>query len=185
MEFSARNESSHGTSPCPVETKSHPATWIAPGKMRTEHPGTTRLGAQPGVFAVDVVDAVGEVDDEPDRIDVLPHHVAGVPVEPERRTVTDSLERAHRAPVVVGDLARMHLMRETNAFVVEDVEDRIPPVGEVLVTRVHDRSGNRRELGDIGPDLRPGEADHGVHAELARHLCGELQLFGGALAYIS
>src|SRR5665647_3337186 len=83
----------------------------------------------------------------------------------------------------VADLAWMNLRSATNAFVVEDVEDRIPPVGEVLVTGIHDRSGNRRELGDIGPDLRPGEADHGVHAELARHLCGELQLFGSTLAY--
>ena len=40
---------------------------------------------------------------------------------------------------------------------------------------------HRRELGDVRPDLRPGEADHGVHAELAGDLARELHLLGGAL----
>ena len=117
--------SSHGTSPWPVETKSQPRRGSPHGRCE-DRPPLRPLPSASGVLAVDVVDPVGEVADEPDRIEVLPHHVARVPVEPERLAVADRLERAPRRPVVVGDLGRMHLVREPHAALVEHVEDRIP-----------------------------------------------------------
>src|SRR5690606_20140461 len=55
-----------------------------------------------GVLAVDVEDLVLEVEQEGDRVEVLPHEVARVPVDPERLAVTDRLEGALGGPVVVG-----------------------------------------------------------------------------------
>ena len=68
-------------------------------------------------------------------------------------------------PVVVGDLAGVDLVREADADLVEDVEDRVPAVGEVLVARLDHRGGHRREHRHRVPDRRAGEADHRVDAE--------------------
>src|SRR3954462_12082943 len=54
------------------------------------------------VLAVDVVDPVGEVEDEPDRVEVLPHEVRRVPVEAEGRAVAQRVEGLAGGPVVVG-----------------------------------------------------------------------------------
>jgi hypothetical protein len=72
---------------------------------------------------------------------------------------------------------------EPHALGVEHVEDRVPPVGKILVAGVDHVGRYRREECDIRPDLRPGEADDGVHAHLARDLRSELQLLGRALAH--
>ena len=101
-----------------------------------------------------------------DRVEVLPHHVRRVPVEPERRRGGRSPPACARGPVVVGDLARVHLVGEPHAHLVVDVEDRVPAVGEVLVAGLDGGRGHRREHRDVLPDGRAGEADDDVHAEL-------------------
>jgi hypothetical protein len=53
----------------------------------------------------------------------------------------------------------VHLVGEAHADLVEDVEDRVPPVGEVLVAASTIDCGDRREHRDGLPDARPGEAD--------------------------
>src|SRR5690625_2337522 len=50
-----------------------------------------------GVLAVDVEDLVLEVEQEGDRVQVLPHEVAGVPVQAEGLAVPDGLQRAVRS----------------------------------------------------------------------------------------
>ena len=120
---------------------------------------------------------------KPDRVEVLPHHVARVPVEAERRAVPDRLERADGRPVVVRDLRRVHLVGEAHAHLVEDVEDRVPAVGEVLVAGVDELLRDRREHRDVLPDRRAGEADDRVDAEACGEPCGVLHLLGGALAH--
>ncbi len=135
------------------------------------------------VLAVHVVDPVLEVPEEADRVEVLPHHVARVPVEAERLAVPDRLEGAHGRPVVVRDLARVHLVGEPHADLVEHVEDRVPAVGEVLVAGVDHLLRRRREHRDVLPDRRAGEADDGLHAELRGEARGVLHLLGGALTH--
>ena len=109
------------------------AAGVVPRQVRRQPPVAAVADPHPDVLAVDVVDPVLEVPDEGRRVEVLPDHVRRVPVEPERRAVADRLQRPHRGPVVVGDLARVHLVREADAHLVVDVEDRVPAVGEVLV----------------------------------------------------
>src|SRR5699024_3658780 len=133
------------------------------------------------VLAVHVVDPVGEVGDEGDRIDLLPHEVRGIPVQPERLPVTDRLEGALRGPVVVGDLGGVDLVGEAHPALVEHVEDRVPALGEVLVALVDDRLGHRREHRHVLPDLRSGEADDGADAELPGEPGGVLHVLGGPL----
>src|SRR5215207_10853144 len=62
----------------------------------------------------------------------------------------------------------MNLMGEANADLVEDVEDRGPPVSEVLVTVVDHRRRGRRKHRDHFPDLAAREANDSLHAELRR-----------------
>ena len=152
------------------------AAQVGPGQVRGEPAAAAVAGADLRVLAVDVVDPVGELEDEVDRVEVLPDEVRRVPVEPERRPVPDRLQRAPGGPVVVRDLAGVHLVREPHADLVEDVEDRVPPVGEVLVAALDHRRRHRREHGHGVPDRRAGEADDGLHAELGRGPRGVLHL---------
>src|SRR5699024_12253804 len=109
--------------------------WIARGRVGAQAGGATG-DADADVLAVDVVDANGEVGDEGERIDLLPHEVGGVPVPPEGGPVVHGLQGAPGGPVVVGDLRGMDLMGETHAALVEHVQDRVPAVGEVLIAVV-------------------------------------------------
>src|SRR3712207_5251260 len=96
---------------------------VGPGQVRT-HPAVAPVAhLLLRVLAVDVVDPVLEVPDERDRVEVLPHEVARVPVQPEGLPVPDRLHRADRRPVVVGDLGRVDLVGEAHADLVEDVEE--------------------------------------------------------------
>src|SRR3954454_8840481 len=90
---------------------------------RDEVPAAARVsprqvGAQPAVapvelldrlLAVDVVDPRPVVPQEGQWVEVLPHEVAGVEVEPEGLAVADRLHRPVGGPVVVGDLAGVDL----------------------------------------------------------------------------
>jgi len=94
--------------------------------------------------------------------------MARVEVQSERRPVPHRLERPLRGPEVVGDLARVHLVREPHALGVEHVKYGVPPRREVLVTARDHRLWHRREHRDRVPDRRPGEPDHRPHAERRR-----------------
>jgi hypothetical protein len=119
-------------------------------------------------LAVHVVNPVGVRGEESKRVEVLPYEVARVKVQPERRAVIHRSQGLRRGPEVVGDLARVHLVREPDALRVEHVQDRVPAVGKVGVARRDHGVGHRREHGDRMPDGRAGEPDHGRHAESSR-----------------
>src|SRR6185312_11410140 len=78
------------------------AARIAPGQVRAE-PAVAPVEVPGRVLAVHVVDAVLEVVEEADRVEVLPHEVARIEVETERRPKADRVEGAGGGPVVVGD----------------------------------------------------------------------------------
>ncbi len=158
------------------------AAGVGPGQVGA-HPAVAAVAdLLLGVLAVHVVDPVAEVPEEPDRVQVLPHEVAGVPVEPEGLPVPDGLQRRDGGPVVVGDLRGVHLVGEPDAGGVELVEDRVPPVGEVGVAGGDHRLGHRWEHRDGLPDGGPGEPHDGPHAEGLRGVGGGLHLLGGPAA---
>ncbi|MCU1541367.1 MAG: hypothetical protein JWM01_2314 [Arthrobacter sp.] len=72
-------------------------------------------------------------------------------------------------------------MGEADAALVEDVQDRVPAVGEVLVAGVDHCLRHGREHRDVLPDGGAGEPDDGVHAEGLGEPCGVLHFLGGPL----
>ena len=130
-----------------------------------------------------MVDPVLEVPQESDRVEVLPHEVTGVEVQSESRPVADGLQRPLRGPVVVGDLAGVHLVREAHSFLIEHVQDRIPSVREVLVAALDHLGRDRREHGHCVPDRRSGEADNGGDSHLGGSSGGVLHLFCSTLPH--
>ena len=85
------------------------------------------------VLDVDVEDPGRELVDERRRLQELMLEMAGVEVDPEARPVADRRERLARRHEVVGDLGRVDLEREAHALGLEDVDDRPPALGELLV----------------------------------------------------
>jgi hypothetical protein len=77
----------------------------------------------------------------------------------------------------------MDLEREAHALGVEDVDDRPPALGEVLVAALDLRPVVRRERVEHVPHRRPGEARDDLHAELRRGRGGVLHPLGGAGAH--
>src|SRR6476619_2930398 len=77
----------------------------------------------------------------------------------------------------------MDLVSETDAYLVEDIDDRVPAVGEICVPLLDDLVINRREHRHVVPDRRSSESDNGVHTESGGRTCGDLHLFGGSPAY--
>jgi hypothetical protein len=98
--------------PVPGGDEVPPAIPIASGQVRTQNSLASAGRAQPGVRAVDVIDALGELRDESHRIYALPHHVARVPVESEVRPILQGLERVHALPIVISDLRGVPLLGE-------------------------------------------------------------------------
>src|SRR6188472_2729952 len=77
----------------------------------------------------------------------------------------------------------MDLMREADAYLVEDVDDRVPAVGEIGVALLDDLVLNRREHCQVVPDRGSGETYDSVYAEGCGRTRSDLHLFGGPLAY--
>src|SRR5439155_5962027 len=88
----------------------------------------------PRVLHVDVIDAVRKLLDERGRVEELVGEVARVEVDPELRPSADRVERLARRDEVVGDLGGVHLETEPDPLLLEDVHDRTPPLGEIVVS---------------------------------------------------
>ena len=107
----------------------------------------------------------------------------GSQLSPERLAVIDGGEGLHRRPVVVGHLGRVHLVRETHALGVVDVEDRVPSGGEVLIPGVDDvladGAGTSRRTARCFEPVKPMM----VSTPSSRGDRGHLHLFRRALAH--
>ena len=121
------------------------------------------------VLAVDVVDPVLEVPEEADRVEVLPHEVARVPVQAERRrggrsprarARSSSSRRRSRSGAPRGRTARPPRRRRRGS----GSSGRRSP-GSRRRSSPAATGGN---IATVLPDRRAGEADDGVDAELAR-----------------
>jgi hypothetical protein len=98
MALSARKHCSHGTSPCPVDTKSHPRHRSAQARCEPSWPLRPFADLELHGLTFHMVDPVGELEDEPDGVEVLPHEVRGVPVQAEGLPVADEVERPPGRP---------------------------------------------------------------------------------------
>src|SRR5512132_183315 len=104
MVLSIRKQASHGTSPWSGGYEVPAASRVGPGQVRSQPAVSSVADLALGIFAVNVVNPVTEVPQEPDRIEVLPHEVAGIPVQPKCLPVPNSLQHPVGRPVVVSDL---------------------------------------------------------------------------------
>ena len=156
-----------------------PAPGIGPRQVRAE-PAVATVQVLLRVLGVDVVDLVGEVGEEAGRVEVLPDHVARIPVDPELRPV-DGLQHLLCRPVVIGQFAGVYLGSEPDPALREDVEDGIPPLLEVDPTRLDQVLPCRREHREVLPDRGSGEPDDGLHAEPLRRPRGVLHRLRSAL----
>src|SRR5271168_2454852 len=97
--------------------------------MRRQDPGppVERSGR---VLDVHVIDALGKSPDEFDRVDHLPEQVARIEVESELRTIVDRLQRTLGGVDIKGDLGGMNLEGKLDVAFLEDVEYRVPAIGE-------------------------------------------------------
>ena len=167
MRLSARNIASKSTSPWPGETKSQPrpgwpkSTW--PPRIE-ERPSSRRLESLTWAWKMRVAELV----DEGGGVEELVLEVAGVEVDPEAGAVADRRQRLARGQEVVGDLGRVDLEREAHALGLEDVDDRPPALGELLIAALDRREVVGRERVEEVPDRRAGEAGDDVDAELRR-----------------
>ena len=106
----------------------------------------------PRVLHVHVVDAVGELDRKRSRIEELVREMARIEVDPEAGPVADRIERPAGRDEVVGDLGRVHFEGEPNSLLVEDVDDRPPPLRELVVAALDRFEVVRRERVEHVPD---------------------------------
>jgi hypothetical protein len=104
------------------------------------------------VLHVRVVDAVRELLDELGRVEELVGKVRGVEVDAEALAPPDRLERPVGGGKVIGDLGGVHLEGEAHALLVEDVDDRIPALGEVVIASLDLVPVVRREGVEHVPD---------------------------------
>ena len=119
-----------------------------------------------------------------DGVDHLPVQVAGVEVEAELGPVADRLQGALGGVDVEGDLGRVDLQRELDAALLEDVEDRVPSVGEQLESVVDGGIRHRGERVEQMPDGRAGEAVDHLDAQLLRGPRRVLHLLDGPLGLL-
>ena len=75
----------------------------------------------------------------------------------------------------------MNLVCEADSDLVEDVDDRVPPIGEICIARLDDLVIDGREHGHVVPDGRSGESNDCVDAEGRRRTRGDLHLLSRPL----
>ena len=134
------------------------------------------------VLDVDVVDPVGELERELARCrgtGARSGDGSRLIPKPSRLPIASSVLRV--GDEVVGDLGRVHLEPELDALRVEDVDDRRPALGEVLVAALDLGEVVRREGIEQVPDRRAGEAVHLLDAEPRRRPRRVLHPLGRAL----
>jgi hypothetical protein len=107
---------------------------------------------------VHVVDPLGKLFDEGRGVEELVREVARVEVDPELRPAVDRGEGLARRDEVVRDLGRMNLQPEPDSLGCEDVHDRPPELGEVLIAALDFVEVVRRERVQHVPDARAREA---------------------------
>src|SRR5689334_2327439 len=101
---------------------------------------------------MNVVNAVGEVEDEGVAVEELVGEMARVKINTEAGAVADGVERLTGGDEIIGDLGRVNFQAELDPFLVEHVNDRVPAVGKILVAALDLGEVVRREGVEHVPD---------------------------------
>ena len=99
-----------------------------------------------------VVNLFTEGADELHVVDALITEVTGVVVKAETLVVTDGVERALGRSNVEGDLGRVHFEAKVDIVLLESFEDRLPALGEIVITLLQVGLVGGREGVDRVPD---------------------------------
>ena len=145
--------------------------------MATEHADGAVAVTPPDVLHVGVVDLLTEGADELHVVDALVAEVARVVIEAEALVVADGVERALGGSDVEGDFGRVYFEAEVDVILLEDLEDRLPALGEIVVALLQVGLVGGREGVDRVPDGGTREAvDNGLAGAL--RLVGHIRLAG-------
>ena len=123
-----------------------------------------------GVLDVERLDPLVVEIDELEIVERLQHEVRRVVVDAAARVVVDLGQEALEGGAVEQVLARMDLVADVDALLVESVEDRPPAPRQLGEGGVDQALRPRRPRIEVGIGQRAGEGDHGVEAEIARGL---------------
>src|SRR4029077_17524925 len=93
--------------------------------------------------------------------------MGGIVVDAAARMPVHAIEEQLERRAVEQILARMQLESDVDALGVAEVEDRLPPFGELVEGAFDEPSGPLRERGQERPGQGAGEAHHRVEAEVA------------------
>src|SRR4029450_10190497 len=135
------------------------------------------------VLDVEVVDPVRELLDERRRVQELVGEVTRVEVDTEPLAGVDGAESLTGGHEVVGDLRGMHLEAPPDALLVEDVDDRVPPLGEVLIAALYLLEVVGWEGVEQVPDARSRKAVDLRYPKAGRGPGGVHDLLGGTPAH--
>src|SRR5262249_54901958 len=97
------------------------------------------------VLDVHVIDPVRERAQERHRVDELPEQMTGIEIEAKLGPVVERHEGCLRRVEIKGDLRWVDLQREPDAAFLEDIEDRVPALGEEFEAVGDPGVGDRRE----------------------------------------
>ena len=128
---------------------------------------------------MDVVDPVREGTNELNGVDKLPVKVTWVKVKPKLGPVVDRFKGTLSRVDVERNFGRVNFEAELNSVVAEDVQNRVPLFGEIVVAGVDHGVGNGWEAVKQVPDGRTCEAIDDLHAQLGGGLCRILHLLDG------
>lgn len=116
----------------PWRDKIPAAAGIAEVEVRAED-AVAAIDIDAAILDVHVVDAIAECLDKGHRIEELVDQVAGIEVDPKGRPPPNRGQGLLSGGDVVGDLGRVDFESELDTNFIEDVEDRVPAIGEILV----------------------------------------------------
>jgi hypothetical protein len=158
------------------------AVAVTKGKMRGENRAAA-VETAPGVLDVHVMDLRRELARERGGVEELTDEVTRVEVHPDAFRPAERVRRSTGRHEVVGDLRRMHLQAESDARLLEDVEQRLHALRDPLVTPVDLLEVVGRERVKQRPERRTEEAVHLFDAEGGGGSSSVLETPGGAAPY--
>src|SRR5438874_13485827 len=104
------------------------------------------------VFDMDVVDTVSKLLDKGGRVEKLREKMAWIKVNAKAGAIADSIERCARRHKIVGNFGGMYFQGKLHAFLLKYIHNRIPALGELLVSFLDFRKIVRWEGVEQVPD---------------------------------
>ena len=115
--------------------------------------------------------------DETNVVHSLVAKVAGIVVEPERFPAPQCIDGSVGGGEVKGDFGGMYLEAETDAFLIENIQDRVPEFRELPETFVDLRRIHRRKRIEEMPDAASHKSADDVDSQASGRPGGHLHFF--------